>query len=297
MRAVPGLYNNRSGFRRMLLMTWVLVAVAASGPPELKRARELYQQTRYEEALHIVEAIDKRSPAAWELRGKIRYQQGEFKRACEALEKAVAMEPGNSGHHLWLGRAYGRRAETSSFLTAPGHAVKARRSFEKAVELDRRNLEAMSDLLEYYLKAPGFLGGGIEKAEAVAAKIGAVDAAEHQNALARTAEKRGDYSSAERNLRRAVELEPKRTGRWIDLAKFLARRGRLEESEAAFWQAEQAAPADPRLLYERAGVYVRAKRNLDTARELLARYLNSPLTPDDPPRREAERLLKQATRG
>jgi len=71
----------------------------------------------------------------------------------------------------------------------------------------------------------------------------------------------------------------------------------LEESEAAFRQAEQAAPADPRLLYERAGVYVRARRNLDTARELLARYLNSSLTPDDPPRREAEHLLKQAKQG
>jgi hypothetical protein len=39
---------------------------------------------------------------------------------------------------------------------------------------------------------------------------------------------------------------------------------------------------------------LRAKQNLDEARTLLRQYLNAPLTPDDPPRSEAERLLKQA---
>jgi len=31
---------------------------------------------------------------------------------------------------------------------------------------------------------------------------------------------------------------------------------------------------------------------VDEAKRLLVRYLKSPLTPDDPPRREAERLLE-----
>ena len=32
----------------------------------------------------------------------------------------------------------------------------------------------------------------------------------------------------------------------------------------------------------------------DQAKDLLKRYLNSPLTPEDPPRADAEKLLKQA---
>jgi hypothetical protein len=39
---------------------------------------------------------------------------------------------------------------------------------------------------------------------------------------------------------------------------------------------------------------VKEKRNLDEARNLLRQYLHSPLTPEDPPREQAERLLKQA---
>jgi cytochrome c-type biogenesis protein CcmH/NrfG len=77
------------------------------------------------------------------------------------------------------------------------------------------------------------------------------------------------------------------------LAKFLARQGRHEESDAAFQRAAEIAPNSPRILFERASAYVRSKRNLDQARALLKQYLASPLTPDDPPREQAEKLLRQ----
>ena len=47
------------------------------------------------------------------------------------------------------------------------------------------------------------------------------------------------------------------------------------------------------LLFERAATYIAAKRNLDTAKQLLKKYLESPLTPEHPPRTEAEKLLRQ----
>ena len=81
------------------------------------------------------------------------------------LEKAFNAQPSNADYALWLGRAYGRRAETSGPFTAPGFASKARQYFEKAARLNPRNLEALSDLFEYYLEAPGFLGGGMDKAQ------------------------------------------------------------------------------------------------------------------------------------
>jgi hypothetical protein len=50
-------------------------------------------------------------------------------------------------------------------------------------------------------------------------------------------------------------------------------------------------------MFEQANHYIRTKRNLDMAKSLLERYLKSPLTADDPPRSEAQRLLKQASAG
>jgi len=79
----------------------------------------------------------------------------------------------------------------------------------------------------------------------------------------------------------------------LALAKYLAKRGRVDESEAMFERAARLAPNDPRLLFDHASIYVYEQRNLGQAREMLERYLRSPLTPNDPPREQAEALLKK----
>jgi tetratricopeptide (TPR) repeat protein len=200
----------------------------------------------------------------------------------------------NAEYALWLGRAYGRRAETGGWIAAPFHASKARQYMEKSVELRPHYHEALNDLFEYYFEAPGFLGGGIDKAEAIAQRIGEESPAEFHFAEARMAEKRKDYTAAESEFRRAVELAPREVGRVIDLAAFLARRDRMEESETVFAHAQKVAPGDPRLDFARAKVYVEHKHSLGEARQLLKKYLQADLTPDDPPKAAAELLLKQA---
>jgi len=79
----------------------------------------------------------------------------------------------------------------------------------------------------------------------------------------------------------------------LDLAKFLARQGKYSESENTFIQAAKVAPESKQLLFARAETYVETKRNLDTARQLLEQYLKSPLSPEDPPRQEARKLLRR----
>ena len=46
-------------------------------------------------------------------------------------------------------------------------------------------------------------------------------------------------------------------------------------------------------MYAKADLYIKSKRNLDVAKTLLMRYMSMDLSPDDPPRSEAEKLLKQ----
>ncbi len=89
-----------------------------------------------------------------------------------ACQKAVALSPQNSQYHLWLGRAYGEKADNSSFLSATLLAKKVRDEFETAVRLDPGNVEARSDLADFYVQAPGIIGGGIDKAANQAAAIG-----------------------------------------------------------------------------------------------------------------------------
>jgi Flp pilus assembly protein TadD len=165
------------------------------------------------------------------------------------------------------------------------------------VQLNAKNGEAINDLFDYYLHAPGFLGGGLDKAEALLPKIRAIDPAEEAYALAQLLEARKDFHSAEHHIKRAAEMAPRSVGRVIDVARFLSRRGRFNEAFSWLGRAEKLAPQDPVVLFNRAQTYIDAKQNLATARLLLEQYLKAPLNPDLPSRAEVEKLLKQTSGG
>jgi tetratricopeptide (TPR) repeat protein len=220
--------------------------------------------------------------------------QGEYRRATEAFEKALPLAPRDSELHRWLGNAYGRRAETGNVFTAPGNARRSRQYLEQAVELDPSNREAVANLFEYYLEAPSFMGGGMDKAESLILHLAKLDTPASHHARAQLEDKRKHYDAAEEQLRRAADLAPRQPGRLIDLAKFLSDRGRVKESDEKFTEAARLAPDSPQLLFARAETYIQQRRNLNEARQLLERYLSSPLTPDDPPREDARALLAKA---
>jgi tetratricopeptide (TPR) repeat protein len=261
------------------------------------QARKFYNLTEYDKSLKVLNAIQEKDAAVYELIGRDYYMLADYKKATEALEKAEAADPENAEIALWLGRAFGRRAETSSPFTAPGHANRARQYFEKSVQLNPANTEALSDLFDYYLDAPGFLGGGLDKAQALIPQIAAADAAEGHSAEARLAEKRKQFGSAEEHLRKAIDASPERIGRLLDLAKFLAKQGRFTEADQNIARAEKMAPNSPRVIYAKAEVYVQNGRNLEVAKKLLKRYMSMNLSPDDPSRGDAAKLLKQAQGG
>ena len=277
-----------------LLTVWGVLSAAAlqlSGQ-SLTKAEELYKQTDYEASLALInEASD--DPAANFLLGRDYFMLGDFKKSTDYLLKAAAQAPKDSEYMDWLGRAYGKRAETSNPFFAPGLASKARQAFERSVELDPKNSDALSDLFDYYLDAPGFLGGGYDKAAALTDKIAVIDPPEGYFERAKLARKRKELGAAEQHLRKAIAITPQKIGGLIELAKLLATEGRTHESDAVFAQAEAIKPDAPALWYTRADVLIKQKRNLDEARNLLQKYVRATVTVDDPPKQEAVNLLKQ----
>jgi tetratricopeptide (TPR) repeat protein len=279
----------------------VLITASASAAtltpspnPDLRGAEGLYRRAEYGLAIDALQRFPAKDAAGYALLGKAYFMEGRFKEAAAHLEKAVGMDSGNSDYYDWLGRAYGRLAEESTVLSAFKYARKTVRAFERAVELGPSNLEALSDVFEYYLQAPGIVGGGIDKAENVARHFAGLDEAEYHWARARIAQQRKDVAAAEREFRAALDAAPNEVGRTLDLAAFLSSRGRYGESEALFRAAEANHPASPKVLYAHAAAYIQGKRQLDEAEVLLERYLQLQITPDDPTRREAAALMRSA---
>ena len=282
--------------KRVGALLGVTLGLSAASP-ELDQARKLYELTEFEQSLKILQTIPVKDAAVYALMGRDYFMNGDYKKATDVLEKAVAAEPENSDYTLWLGRAYGRRAETSNPLSAIGHASKTRQYLERAVHLNPRDIDALNDLLEYYMNAPGFMGGGMDKAQATVTRIAQVDPAEGPWAQAMLDERRKEYGSAEEHLRRAIDVAPHQVGRVIELAKFLSKQGRYQEADQSFARAEQMAPNSPRVMYAKADSYIKAGRKLKEARELLEHYLSATVTPDDPPKADARKLLRQIQGG
>lgn len=283
--------------RGLLFFLFALLVAAGSvsaKTPEWDRAHELYQRTEYTQALALLERVPTKDADTLQLIGECHFMRGDYKQAAETFEKALVLAPRSSELHRLLGTVYGRRAETGSVFTAAGNARKAHQYFEEAVELDPNNREAVANLFEYYLQAPGILGGGIDKAENLIKHIAKLNPAAAFHAQAQLESKRQRYDVAEAELRRAIQVAPQDIGRLIDLAKFLADRGRMKESDEKFAEAARLAPSNPQLLFARAETFIQQKRNLNDARQLLERYLASPLTPEDPPREDARALLSRA---
>jgi tetratricopeptide (TPR) repeat protein len=271
-------------------------ALAASAPApdtRIEEARQLYNHTNYAAAAEKLQNAN--DSDSLRLLGQARYMLTDYKRAVEALDRAVSLDPRNSDNFLWLGRSYGRRAEIAFPLAAPALAVKARINLEKALELNPQNWDAVDDLFDYYLEAPAFLGGGADKAARMADLEAAHDAAQSDFDRARLAEQRKQFNEAEQHLRRAAQLAPQQVSRMVHLAAFLARRGRFDESDRMFEKAFAAAPNKPSIFYSRAHSLIDSNRNLPEARELLKKYLAMSLTPDDPSRQDAEKLLRKVS--
>ena len=133
-----------------------------------------FQNGDYKEATkHFEQAGDE--PEAHFYLGRIAFLDDDYSKAISWIEKAKKTEPDSSKYYMWLGHSYGRKAQNSAKIRQPFLAKKSLSNYEKSVEIDPTNIEARNSLIEFYLQAPGFLGGGTDKAYKQAEEIEKLD--------------------------------------------------------------------------------------------------------------------------
>ncbi len=160
---------------------------------------------------------------------------GRIDDAVEAGDRAIKSLSGDARAWFWSARAYAQQALQASILTKPKWAGRAREAYEKAVQIDPTLVDARFDLMQYYLAAPGFLGGGRDKADAQAAEITCLDPVLGKIAegTLASADKRPD--AAEAALREAVKLGPDNARAHMALAGMLQRQERWDDLRG-LWQ-------------------------------------------------------------
>lgn len=274
----------------VLLLLFLAAGVAQADPDP----GSLLQAGRVDDAISTLQANLSRAPnnaADYNLLCRAYLTLRDWDRGISACEKAVSLEPNNSWYHLWLGRVYGEKADNSNFLVAATLAKKVRSEFETAVRLSPGNVDARTDLAEFYLEAPGIVGGGRDKAEVEAQTLAKLDPAKAHWVNGRIAEKKKDWAAAEQEYRAAIDASHGSANSWLNLALFYRRAGRLDDMENAIRHASSAQMNQPEVLVDAAETLIRAGRDFPAAIQLLRRYLSSNTTVEQAPAFRAHYLL------
>ena len=260
-------------------------ASASNTPAGVEEAVRLFKTHQFAEVRRLLEPLaarDKSGEAAFWL-GRVALREQDFDRAVSWMEKAVAANPTHSGYQQWLGRALGQKALRAGVLKQAFLAKKVRDRYLEAVRLDPDNLDARYDLEEFYLVAPGVMGGSLQKAEEQAREIARRDPMRGLRAAARVHEQKKEAAEAERKYRQAVEQYPGKSEPFFWLANHYQRR---KDSGRAIETLEQLLRADPSAVgayYGIARIALASGERLERAEECLKLYLKTEPGKDDPP--------------
>jgi tetratricopeptide (TPR) repeat protein len=256
----------------VILSTTLLATDAVASPADLLAAG------RVDEVIASLQSQVKASPenaGAYNYLCRAYYALGDWDRAIANCEKSVKLASDNSDYHLWLGRAYGEKADHVNPFSAASLAGKLRREFERAVELSPNSVEARSDLAEFYIDAPGIVGGGLDKARLQAQALAGFAPAKAHYLNGRIAEKEKDAAVAEKEYRAAIDASQGHANDWLNLALFYRHGNKLDDMEQALMRAANAPKGQNEVLVEVSQILQRSGRNLPGATQLARRYIAS----------------------
>jgi tetratricopeptide (TPR) repeat protein len=249
------------------------------------QANALLQEGRVDEATASLRKILAAQPGdaqAHQLLCRIYYAQDMADNAIHECELAATSDPASSDDQMWLGRAYGFKASHANPLSALRLAVKVRTAFERAAQLDPENIHALNDLGEFYVAAPALIGGGLDKAQVLSARMQPHFPSQAHRLRALIAEKKKEDTVAEAEFSNAIAAG-KTPETYIDLGQFYQRHNQPDRMLDALQSGVAADRRKGPALVDAANILTDAHRSPELAETLLRTYLSSSAKTDDAP--------------
>src|ERR1700726_2418151 len=214
----------------------------------LEAGRRAYELSDYEKAIKVLQDAVAKNPRNGEvllLLAKSHFELHQFDAAIANAEKAVAVAPGNSVYHEWLGRSFGEKASKSSWFSALSLARKTQQEFETAIRLNPKNYSAIQALIEFDCTAPGIVGGGEDKALLKIEQLAAMDEAEGHYAAGNCRRQKKDYPAAEVEFDKAL-VNAKSPELIFDIGDYALKRNQPGRLLAVVAAGQKVSPGDAR---------------------------------------------------
>lgn len=198
---------------------------------------------------------------------------GKWDDATKAFERAVGANERSSENHYWLGRAYGVQVLNANVLRQPGLARRTRASLERSVELDPGNLDARAGLMQYYLRAPGFAGGSVDKARQQVAEVRRRNPYRGGQLAATIERRQKNWTAAVQEYERLIEQYPDSAAPWSSLASTYGDQKRWDDAFRTIDRFVAAQPGELLAQYAVGRAAGESGQQLDRGAQALRRYI------------------------
>ncbi len=266
-------------------------------PPVLAQniadARKLYEERKPADAKKILGTFKEGSKDYAEAQyylGRISFDEKKYDDAEEFLEESVEVDNKVAEYHNWLGNTYGQIAQDANMLKKSSLAPKMRTEWETAVKLKPEYIDPRESLVQYYLQAPGFLGGGVDKAEETAKQIMKMNPARGHAQMGAIYVHEKKIAEAEKEYLEMVKIDPQTRAR---LGNFYLNQKMYDKSFALSEEALKKDPNDMVAMYVIGRTSAVSGTKLERGEECLKKYLQYTPKTNEPSHAGATMRLAQ----
>jgi tetratricopeptide (TPR) repeat protein len=275
-----------------LILVFILPLVATS-QSSIEKVKALYESNKAAEAEKILTTISEKSndyAAAQYYLGRIAFDKKEYDDASEYFEEAIETNDKIADYHNWLGNTYGTIAQNSNMIKKGMLAPKMKNAWENAIRLDSKNLDARSSLIQYYLQAPGFMGGSVEKAIEVANQIKKIKPAEGYRQMGNVYMHEKKTAEAEKEFIEMAKVDPNYVG---GLANFYVGQKQFDKAFSMFEDELKKNPEDYVAIYQIGKTSAVSGQRLERGEECLKKYFSYSPKQNEPSHAGANMRLAQ----
>lgn len=192
---------------KKILIIFLFFPLLILGQTNFEKGEKLYNEGKYSQAQPYFESYLKSYPnhiTTLEFLGSIAGHTYSWDKGILYFRKLKSLKPTESEYYFKYGAVLAMKAKESSKIKALGMISEVRGSFEKAIALNPKHLEARWALIELYLQLPGIVGGSESKAIKYSGELRELSPVDGYLSRGHIEEYFKRYPSAEVQYKRAV---------------------------------------------------------------------------------------------
>ncbi len=223
---------------KKLLLLFLLSPLLLWSQTNFVKGEKLFKESNFIEAQPLLENYLKSSPnhlKTLEYLGDIASQNKSWNKALNYYKKLKSLKPKEANYYFKYGGALAMKSLGVNKLKALGMVGEIRSSFEKAIELNPKHVEARWALIELNLQLPGIVGGSESDAIRYSSELREISPVDGYLSLGHIDEYFDRYTDAETQYKRAILVGGSKVC-YQTLADFYKNKMKQPDKANAVWE-------------------------------------------------------------